>query len=75
VEYNYEAPKRDLEEGAFGVFVGPSGCGKSTLLRLIAGLDNLTEGQVLIDGRDVTDVAAVDRGIAMVAPAESVFIR
>ncbi|MGB0865774.1 MAG: ABC transporter ATP-binding protein [Granulosicoccaceae bacterium] len=56
----------DLEEGAFGVFVGPSGCGKSTLLRLIAGLDKLSEGQVLIGGRDVTDVAAVDRGIAMV---------
>ena len=56
----------DLEEGAFGVFVGPSGCGKSTLLRLIAGLDNLNEGQVMIGGRDVTDMAAVDRGIAMV---------
>lgn len=56
----------DLEEGAFGVFVGPSGCGKSTLLRLIAGLENLTTGKVLIGGQDVTDVAAVDRGIAMV---------
>lgn len=56
----------DLEEGAFGVFVGPSGCGKSTLLRLIAGLDNLSEGKVMIGGRDVTDMAAVDRGIAMV---------
>lgn len=56
----------DLEEGAFGVFVGPSGCGKSTLLRLIAGLDDLSGGKILIGGRDVTDVAAVDRGIAMV---------
>lgn len=56
----------DLEEGGFGVFVGPSGCGKSTLLRLIAGLDNLSAGKVLIGGRDVTEVAAVDRGIAMV---------
>lgn len=55
-----------LEHGEFVVFVGPSGCGKSTLLRLIAGLETLTEGQIYIGGEDVTDVAAVDRGIAMV---------
>ncbi len=55
-----------LDSGEFIVFVGPSGCGKSTLLRMIAGLEELTEGEVHIKDRDVTDVAAVDRGIAMV---------
>ena len=55
-----------LEHGEFIVFVGPSGCGKSTLLRMIAGLEELTEGEVHIGDRNVTDVAAVDRGIAMV---------
>jgi len=56
----------DLHAGEFIVFVGPSGCGKSTLLRMIAGLEDLSEGSVHIDGSDVTNVAAVDRGIAMV---------
>ena len=55
-----------IEKGDFVVFVGPSGCGKSTLLRMIAGLEDLSGGQVRIGERDVTDVAAVDRGIAMV---------
>jgi ABC-type sugar transport system ATPase subunit len=55
-----------LEHGEFVVFVGPSGCGKSTLLRLIAGLETLSEGSIHIGGNDVTDMAAVDRGIAMV---------
>ena len=55
-----------LQSGEFVVFVGPSGCGKSTLLRMIAGLEDLTEGSVHIAGQDVTEVAAVDRGIAMV---------
>lgn len=55
-----------LPHGEFIVFVGPSGCGKSTLLRMLAGLEELTSGQVLIDGKDMTDVAAVDRGVAMV---------
>jgi ABC-type sugar transport system ATPase subunit len=55
-----------LDSGEFIVFVGPSGCGKSTLLRMIAGLEELSEGEVHIKDRDVTDVAAVDRGIAMV---------
>ena len=48
----------DIEDGEFVVFVGPSGCGKSTLLRLIAGLEDVTGGKILIDGKDVTDVAA-----------------
>ncbi len=55
-----------LDSGEFIVFVGPSGCGKSTLLRMIAGLEELSEGEIHIGDRDVTDVAAVDRGIAMV---------
>jgi lactose/L-arabinose transport system ATP-binding protein len=48
------------------VFVGPSGCGKSTLLRMIAGLEDVTDGGIEIDGRDVTDLDPSDRGIAMV---------
>jgi multiple sugar transport system ATP-binding protein len=55
-----------IEEGAFAVFVGPSGCGKSTLLRLIAGLEDITSGQILIDGKDATNVGPAQRGLAMV---------
>jgi multiple sugar transport system ATP-binding protein len=55
-----------IEEGEFAVFVGPSGCGKSTLLRLIAGLEETSSGQVLIDGADVTQVSPSKRGLAMV---------
>ncbi|MDR3374640.1 MAG: ABC transporter ATP-binding protein [Ancalomicrobiaceae bacterium] len=55
-----------VEEGEFIVFVGPSGCGKSTLLRLIAGLEEVSEGAIFIGGRDVTDVDPAERGIAMV---------
>ncbi|VXD01786.1 ABC transporter ATP-binding protein [Sphingomonas sp. 8AM] len=53
-------------DGEFVAIVGPSGCGKSTLLRLIAGLDEPTRGRVLIDARDVTNVAPAERGLAMV---------
>ena len=56
----------EIEHGEFVVFVGPSGCGKSTLLRLIAGLEDLTSGQILIDGEDVSDVPPAKRGLAMV---------
>jgi lactose/L-arabinose transport system ATP-binding protein len=55
-----------IERGEFVVFVGPSGCGKSTLLRLIAGLENVSGGNISIGGRDVTDEEPYDRGIAMV---------
>ena len=48
------------------VFVGPSGCGKSTLLRLIAGLEDVTGGQILIDGKNVADVPPAKRGLSMV---------
>ena len=56
----------EVRNGEFMVFVGPSGCGKSTLLRLIAGLEMVTDGQVQIDGQDVTRLPASDRGLAMV---------
>ena len=56
----------EIKSGEFTVFVGPSGCGKSTLLRLIAGLEEVTDGTVSIGGKDVTNVEAAKRGIAMV---------
>jgi multiple sugar transport system ATP-binding protein len=56
----------EIEDGEFVVFVGPSGCGKSTLLRLIAGLEDVTSGQVLIDGADATAIPPARRGLAMV---------
>ncbi|WP_395172807.1 ABC transporter ATP-binding protein [Roseibium alexandrii] len=61
-------PSLNLEigDGEFTVFVGPSGCGKSTLLRLIAGLEDITSGQILIDGKDATSVPPAKRGLAMV---------
>ena len=55
-----------IADGEFAVFVGPSGCGKSTLLRMIAGLEPVTAGDVLLDGRRVNDVSAAQRGLAMV---------
>ncbi|MGB1235333.1 MAG: ABC transporter ATP-binding protein [Planktomarina sp.] len=56
----------DIEDGEFVVFVGPSGCGKSTLLRMIAGLEEITDGTVAIGDRVVNAVAAAKRGVAMV---------
>lgn len=66
---NFEVLKGiDLEvkNGEFVVFVGPSGCGKSTLLRMIAGLDETSSGDILIDSKRVNDLPPVKRGIAMV---------
>ena len=56
----------DIQDGEFVVFVGPSGCGKSTLLRLIAGLDEVTAGDIVLDGKTVTRVTAAERGLSMV---------
>jgi multiple sugar transport system ATP-binding protein len=56
----------EIDDGEFVVLVGPSGCGKSTLLRMIAGLEEVTEGSIEIGGRDVTDLAPRHRDIAMV---------
>ena len=55
-----------IEDGDFTVFVGPSGCGKSTLLRMIAGLEELTSGDIEINDKDVTQVSPSKRGLAMV---------
>ncbi len=56
----------DIEQGEFIVFVGPSGCGKSTLLRMIAGLEEITGGEMYIDGQLVNEIPPSRRGIAMV---------
>ena len=56
----------NIDPGEFTVFVGPSGCGKSTLLRMIAGLEPITGGDLLIDGQRMNEVPAAKRGIAMV---------
>ncbi|WEK51610.1 MAG: sn-glycerol-3-phosphate ABC transporter ATP-binding protein UgpC [Candidatus Kaistia colombiensis] len=56
----------DIADGEFVALVGPSGCGKSTLLRMIAGLDQVTEGEVLIDGSRVNEKPSKDRDVAMV---------
>jgi ABC-type sugar transport systems, ATPase components len=56
----------EIAAGEFVVFVGPSGCGKSTLLRLIAGLDSICAGDLLIDGRRVNDLEPRERGVGMV---------
>ncbi|TPG80069.1 ABC transporter ATP-binding protein [Pseudomonas mandelii] len=56
----------EIAAGEFVVFVGPSGCGKSTLLRLIAGLDSICGGDLLIDGRRVNDLEPRERGVGMV---------
>ena len=55
-----------IDEGKFVVFVGPSGCGKSTLLRIIAGLEDITAGEIEISGRDVVHLSPAERKIAMV---------
>ena len=56
----------EIQKGEFMVFVGPSGCGKSTLLRLICGLESITGGELLFDGRRMNNVIPSKRGIAMV---------
>ncbi len=64
--YSVEDFNLDIKDKEFIVFVGPSGCGKSTTLRMIAGLEDITEGTASIDGTVVNDVAPKDRDIAMV---------
>lgn len=56
----------DIQDGEFVVIVGPSGCGKSTLLRMVAGLESVTSGDILIGGKRVNDLEPADRDIAMV---------
>ena len=61
------------QAGKFVVLLGPSGCGKSTLLRLIAGLEDVTEGRILIDGRDVTRLTPDKRRVSMVFQSYALF--
>jgi multiple sugar transport system ATP-binding protein len=56
----------EIRDGEFVVFVGPSGCGKSTLLRMIAGLEEISAGELLLDGRRANDIAPAQRELAMV---------
>ena len=56
----------DISDGEFVVLVGPSGCGKSTLLRMLAGLEEITKGEIAIDGKVINDLDSKDRDIAMV---------
>jgi multiple sugar transport system ATP-binding protein len=56
----------DIKDGEFIVLVGPSGCGKSTTLRMVAGLEDITDGKLIIDGKDCTRLPPKDRDIAMV---------
>ncbi len=62
-----------VRSGEFMVLLGPSGCGKSTVLRLIAGLEQPTEGRILIDGRDVTRLAPEARKVSMVFQSYALF--
>ena len=56
----------DVEDGEFLILVGPSGCGKSTLLRMIVGLEDITDGDMVIGGKKVNDLAPRDRNLSMV---------
>ena len=56
----------NIEHGEFMVFVGPSGCGKSTLLRMIAGLEDITEGEIDLDGKTINKIDPSERDVAMV---------
>ena len=63
----------DIRESEFCVFIGPSGCGKSTLMRMIAGLEEISEGEIHIGGRLMNDVSPANRGIAMVFQSYALF--
>ena len=63
----------EIQDGEFVVFVGPSGCGKSTLLRMIAGLEDITSGELLIAGKRMNEVPPAERGIGMVFQSYDLF--
>lgn len=63
-----------IRDGEFVIFLGPSGCGKSITLRMIAGLESITDGTLLIDGRDVSHVAPRDRNIAVVFQSYALYL-
>ena len=62
-----------IEKGQFVTLLGPSGCGKSTLLRSLAGLEEVTDGQIILDGEDITTKEPKDRNIGMVFQQYSLF--
>lgn len=64
----------DINDGEFVVFVGPSGCGKSTLLRLVAGLEEISDGEIYIDDEKVNDVDPAERGVAMVFQSYALYL-
>ena len=63
----------DIKDGEFLILIGPSGCGKSTLMNLIAGLEELNAGEIVIDGKDVSGESPKDRDIAMVFPSYALY--
>lgn len=63
----------EVEEGELLTLLGPSGCGKSTLLRCLAGLEQVQQGHILLEGRDITDLDARQRQIGMVFQQYSLF--
>lgn len=63
----------EVAPGTFTVLLGPSGCGKSTLIRIVAGLETVTNGQIHIGGRNVTDLAPAERNISMVFQSYALF--
>jgi iron(III) transport system ATP-binding protein len=62
-----------IRAGTLVTLLGPSGCGKTTLLRMVAGLERVSEGQILIGGRDVTDLSAGERNVSMVFQSYALF--
>ena len=63
----------DIGEGKLITLLGPSGCGKSTLLRVLAGLESVNSGTIVMDGKDITDLEAKDRNMSMVFQHYSLF--
>ena len=63
----------EVEKGQLVTLLGTSGCGKSTLLRCLAGLEQVTDGRIYLDGQDITDITPRHRGIGMVFQAYSLF--
>jgi len=68
-----DAVDLDVERGRFTCLIGPSGCGKTTLLRMLAGLENATEGRIEIEGRDVSSASPAERGVGMVFQSYALF--
>ena len=65
----------EIEDKEFIIFVGPSGCGKSTTLRMIAGLEDISSGDLMIDGKRMNDVEPKDRDIAMVFQNYALYVK